>query len=222
MNKNCHIRVLLVEGNRGKTLRFAKELEKRGCHLLKAQNGTNGLELLSIEKPDVIVIDAASLRTSGSRICTSFKSAQPDIPLILIIGEDIHLNGKVDANIVLQMPFTIQKLINRLKRYNPVKDKNILHSGPLHLNLSTNILICNNLETKLTPRMASVLKNLMENPGKILDRKELFKKVWETDYLGDTRTLDVHISWLRKCIEVDPHQPVLLKTIRASGYKLDI
>ncbi|MCJ7696600.1 MAG: hypothetical protein MUO40_14410, partial [Anaerolineaceae bacterium] len=74
MNKNCHIRVLLVEGNRGKTLRFANDLEKKGCDLLKAQNGNEGLELLSIEKPDVIVIDAASLRTSGSRICTSFKS----------------------------------------------------------------------------------------------------------------------------------------------------
>lgn len=222
MNKNCHIRVLLVEGNRGKTVRFAKDLETKGCNLLRAQSGNEGLEVLSKELPDVIVIDAASLRTSGSRICTSFKNLQPDIPLILIIGEDISLNGKVDANIVLQLPFTIQKLINRLKRYHPAKDKNVLQVGPIHFDNTTNILKCNSHETKLTPRMASLLKNFLENPGKILDRKELFKKVWETDYLGDTRTLDVHISWLRKCIEVDPHNPVLLKTIRASGYKLDI
>jgi DNA-binding response OmpR family regulator len=62
----------------------------------------------------------------------------------------------------------------------------------------------------------------MESPGEVVEREELFKKVWETDYTGDTRTLDVHISWLRKAIEPDPTQPKFLRTIRGVGYRLDV
>jgi DNA-binding response OmpR family regulator len=76
--------------------------------------------------------------------------------------------------------------------------------------------------TKLTPRLVTLLQMLMEHHGEVVERETLFKKVWETNYTGDTRTLDVHISWLRRAIELDPEKPKFLKTIRGVGYRLDV
>jgi DNA-binding response OmpR family regulator len=122
----------------------------------------------------------------------------------------------------LELPFTAQKLINRIKSFQPDVPKYILNAGPIQLNLQTNYITCYGHEAHATPRVVALLRNLIENKGKILDREILFKKVWATDYLGDTRSLDVHISWLRKVIEDDHRHPTLLLTIRGVGYKLDL
>jgi DNA-binding response OmpR family regulator len=76
--------------------------------------------------------------------------------------------------------------------------------------------------TRLTPRLVTLLKTLLEKHGEVVERETLFKKVWETNYTGDTRTLDVHISWLRGALELDPENPKFLKTIRGVGYRLDV
>jgi DNA-binding response OmpR family regulator len=76
--------------------------------------------------------------------------------------------------------------------------------------------------TRLTPRLALLLQLLIEHRGEVVERETLFKRVWETDYTGDTRTLDVHISWLRRAIELDPNHPKFLHTVRGVGYRLDV
>ena len=81
---------------------------------------------------------------------------------------------------------------------------------------------CLSKNSKLTPRLVALLHILMDHHGEVVEREHLFKKVWETDYTGDTRTLDVHISWLRRAIELDPLKPKFLKTIRGVGYRLDV
>jgi len=216
------IKILLVEGKRGSHIPFGKDLVKKGYQVAYARNGKDSHELLSSEDFDIIVIDAASLRTNGTRICTDLKNIKPLIPIILIIPQITTLNGNIDARSVLKLPFTTLKLINRIKSFYPEVPKDLLIAGPIQLNLKTNFLTCNGREAQATPRVAALLKNLIENKGKILDREILFKKVWSTDYLGDTRSLDVHISWLRKVIEDDPRHPTLLLTIRGVGYKLDL
>jgi DNA-binding response OmpR family regulator len=80
---------------------------------------------------------------------------------------------------------------------------------------------CLDKEERLTPRLIQLLKTLMEHPGEVIEREKLFSEVWRTEYTGDTRTLDVHISWLRQAIEEDPRNPRYLKTIRGVGYRLD-
>ena len=172
--------------------------------------------------PDVIVVDAASLRTKGVRICQSFRKADNDTPIILIVSEEVSLPKVVDANFILRLPFTTQKLINRLRVYIPSDRKYIKRAGPITLNRETQLVSCYGKQTKLTPRLIKILIMLMENRGKIVQRNTLFTKVWQTDYTGDTRTLDVHISWLRQAIEEDPQEPRLIRTQRGVGYKLDI
>jgi DNA-binding response OmpR family regulator len=80
---------------------------------------------------------------------------------------------------------------------------------------------CQEKESQLTPRLTRLLKVLMQHPAEVVERENLFRQVWNTEYTGDTRTLDVHVSWLRQAIEIDPHKPQFLKTIRGVGYRLD-
>lgn len=222
MTHDNYIRVLLIEGKRGNHPLFAQELEKKGYELIQAENGSAGLTIIKKVEPNIVVINAASLRTSGIRICSAYRNQLKHIPIILIIAENTKPPDNVDASVILTLPFTIQKLINRVRIYHPAEDKHILRVGPVKLNKKTHFVCCNGHETQLTPRLSSLLKLFMSKPGKIIEREVLFKKVWETEYVGDTRTLDVHISWLRRAIEKDPHKPKLICTLRGVGYKLDI
>jgi DNA-binding response OmpR family regulator len=98
----------------------------------------------------------------------------------------------------------------------------MIHVGPLRLDVEQRRVRCLGKNSKLTPRLTSLLQLLMDKHGEVVEREALFKKVWETNYTGDTRTLDVHISWLRRAIELDPLKPKFLKTIRGVGYRLDV
>lgn len=195
---------------------------EKGYQVTHAPSGRAGLVIMEDVGPHVIVVDAASLRTSGVRICQSFRRADSQMPIILIIDEKTTVGEDVDANLVLHLPFTVQKLINRLSAYKPTDDKYILEAGPIELNTRTQLVICNGQQTKLTPRLVAILQMLIKNKGEVVKRNPLFKSVWDTNYTGDTRTLDVHISWLRQAIEEDPRNPDLIKTVRGVGYILDV
>ncbi len=211
----------MIEGRRGDHSSFADDLSERDYRVARAPSGSAGLKLLSSVKPNVVVVDAASLRTSGERICQSYRKTDNELPIILIVDDQVSLPEVVDANLVLRLPFTVQKLINRLEVYRPTDDKYIITAGPIELNTQTQLVSCHDRKTKLTPRLVEILKILMENNGKIVKRNPLFTKVWDTDYTGDTRTLDVHISWLRQAIEEDPRSPELIRTKRGVGYILE-
>lgn len=222
MKPNEDVVILIIEGRRGNFATFGEELNDKGYQVIKAPSGKAGLDLLESTDPHVAIVDAASLRTSGIRICQSIRIAMDSVPIILIIEKKTKLPKNVDANLVLKLPFTIQKLVNRLHAYHPTNEKYIYHAGPIELNIRTQLVSCNGRQTKLTPRLVELLKMLIEKQGKVVDRNLLFTKIWETNYTGDTRTLDVHISWLRKAIEVDPRNPKYVRTERGVGYILDI
>jgi DNA-binding response OmpR family regulator len=213
--------ILSVEGSRGDHNSFTEDLRQKGYEVSKASSGSAGLKLMDEVQPNVVVVDAASLRTSGVRICQSFRKADSEIPIILIVEKDIIIPEDIDANLTLHLPFTVQKLINRMRAYRTTDEKFIMRVGSIELNVQTQLVSSNGVQTRLTPRLVKILEMLMAKPGKVVERDPLFKTVWETDYTGDTRTLDVHISWLRQAIEEDPKHPRLIKTIRGVGYLLD-
>ena len=214
--------VLMVEGRRGDHSSFAEELDEKDFKVTRVPNGSAGLEIFGDVDPKVVVVDAASLRTSGVRICQSFRRENNELPIILIVDNEVNLPEIVDANLILRLPFTIQKLVNRLEAYRQTDNKFIIRTGPIELNTQTQLVTCYDRQTKLTPRLVDILKILMKNHGKVVERGPLFRKVWDTDYIGDTRTLDVHISWLRQAIEEDPRNPKLIQTRRGVGYILDV
>lgn len=211
-----------MEGKRGDIPVFLGGLTRKGFDVTPFQNGKAAFDYLKINTPHVVLINAASMQTSGRRICQSVRQLAPNIPILLIVDEGYKNQGKVDAEVLLTLPFTLQKLLNRLRPLLPAEEKNLIKAGPLHLDTDQRWVRYNNRQISLTPRLIMLLRVLMDHPGEVIEREALFKQVWETDYTGDTRTLDVHISWLRQAIEEDPRHPRFVKTVRGVGYRLDV
>lgn len=215
-------RLLLIEKHRKLEICFNDALLRKGYSVLQVNSGGEGLVSLNGFRPDVIVINAASLRTNGLRICSWFHNRLTAVPIILIVAEDEPIADADWVDIIMHLPFTVQKLVNRLRSFQPTLNQDFMVRGALQLNPKTRMVTYLEKSTYLTPRLTLLLKVFMENPLKSLTREELFKRVWETDYTEDTRTLDVHISWLRKALEEDPTNPQLIKTVRGVGYMLNL
>jgi DNA-binding response OmpR family regulator len=213
--------LLVIESKHSEIPSFASDLQKKGFDIQIAQNGSQAVARLKEVSPSLVVINAASLRSTGLRIRQSIHEKDSKLPIVLIVEEGSEVS-KDAADAVLALPFTVQKLVNRIKPLLPGDGKNVLHVGPIRLDLEKRRVRSMGKSTKLTPRLVTLLTLLMEKHGEVVEREPLFKKAWETNYTGDTRTLDVHISWLRRAIEIDPDNPKLLKTIRGVGYRLDI
>jgi len=213
--------ILIIEGRHAEIPSFATELQKKGFNVDTAKSGSDAISHLNKASPDLVVVNAASLRSSGVRICQSLHEKNDKLPIILILDKDSTI-AKDTADVVLNLPFTVQKLANRIKPLLPGDGKDVLQAGPIRLDTERRRVRCLGKNAKLTPRLVTLLKILMEHHGEVVERKQLFKEVWETDYTGDTRTLDVHVSWLRRAIELDPLKPKFLKTIRGFGYRLDV
>jgi DNA-binding response OmpR family regulator len=214
--------ILWIEGRRQINPSLTSGLRQKGYYVEVVPNGKAAFDRLENSIHDLIIVDAASLRTSGKRICQELRAHSQDIPILLIANLEHPIPEGSYANVVLVPPFTLRKLLNRIVRLLPIEEKNILCAGPIRLDLVHKRVQCHNQQTRLTPRLAHLLQVLMQHPGEVLERENLFREVWDTDYIGDTRTLDVHISWLRHAIEPDPHHPKYIKTIRGVGYRLDI
>lgn len=216
-------KILWVEGRWSNPQGFVPTLRKKGFNIDTAATGKEALERVVNEEHDLVVVDAASLRTSGKRICTKLRERLNGKPIMLISDPGRQAEGAGEcANEVLTLPFTARKLVNRIGPLLPGQGSKTQKAGPIVLDLERKQVSFKGKKETLTPRLVRLLKMLMDNKGDVVEREELFKKVWRTDYTGDTRTLDVHISWLRQAIEKDPRKPKHLKTIRGVGYRLDI
>jgi DNA-binding response OmpR family regulator len=214
-------RILWIEGKRANSPSFVPHLRKRDFQVEIVPTGSAAQEILLELDPDLVVIHAASLRSTGKRTCQNLRQISRKIPIVLIVDDQTESTNNC-ANVSLKLPFTARKLLNRIIPLLPANEDQMLHIGPIRLYTDMKKVRCQGREAKLTPRLTKLLRMLMENPGTVVEREVLFKEVWNTQYTGDTRTLDVHISWLREAIEEDSHHPKLLKTIRGVGYRLDV
>jgi DNA-binding response OmpR family regulator len=216
------VRILWIEGKRAEGPSFIPNLRRKGYAVEVVSTGNAALDRVVRLDPDLAVVNAASMRTSGKRICRSLRERMNGLPIVLIAGEEQPTPNDTCANAVLTLPFTSRKLLNSIVPLLPGNGGHMLHVGPIRLDLEHKRVRCEGREARLTPRLMTILRILMQHPGELVDRAVLFRQVWDTEYTGDTRTLDVHISWLRRALEEDPRNPQLLKTIRGVGYRLDI
>ncbi len=222
MQAKMDANVIWIEGARTANPSFVPALRKKGLHIEVVPSGSAALALIDIINPHFIIINAASFRSSGIRVCRTLRMSAESLPIIVIENPDHPFTDKTIPNVILSLPFTSRKLVNRIKLFVPAEGKNVLKAGPIQLDMERKHVICEDREAQLNPRLTSLLQTLMEHVGDVVLREELFRHVWRTEYTGDTRTLDVHISWLRRAIEENPRQPNYLKTIRGVGYRLDI
>jgi DNA-binding response OmpR family regulator len=216
-------KILLIEGKRADRPSYVAGLTRKGYQVESVPNGSAALTRLEQGAIDLLVVDAASMRTSGKRICQSLHE-HTHAPLILVVEAAQIENVEKDhvADIVLALPFTLQKLVNRIRTLLPLESKDVIQAGPIQLDPTQHWVRVGKRHTSLTPRLALLLRILMEHPGEVVEREALFRQVWETAYTEDTRTLDVHVSWLRRAVEVDARKPKYIVTIRGVGYRLDL
>lgn len=214
--------ILLIESNKVSAPSFAPALEKRGYAVMIAHTASDAVSKVNGTVPDVIIVDAASLKTSGLRMCRELRKLLNHTRILLVVDKKAVVDENSNADLTLQQPFTPRKLLNGVNRLLPASGGTTLQAGPIKLNLAQRKVKCGAREERLTPKEAKLLEVLMRHSGEVVSRKTLIKQVWETDYTGDTRTLDVHISWLRAVIEANPLKPRYLKTLRGQGYRLDV
>lgn len=217
--------VLLVAGRRSGSKNLESALEREDLRVELFHTGTAALSWAAENQADLVVFDASSMRSSGFRTCKRLKKSFPDTPLIYCREANQVEDRTLGADIYLARPFTARKLINRIRALLPADDlkEEIVRAGRLTFYPSKrSVDVADVGEKRLTPKLACLLEEFLRHPNEVLERSTLMKKVWNTTYFGDTRTLDVHIRWMREVIEENPARPKILKTVRGMGYIFNI
>ncbi len=172
-------------------------------------------------RPDVVVIDVASFGPRGYAVRESICSHSEAVPVVLLLESGRRTLGET-AEAYMIPPFTARKLLYRIKKVSEHLSQRELRAGSLSLDPQARTLQNGDRRYNLRPKEAALLAVFMTNPGRVISRQELTTRVWEPDYMGDTRTLNVHVRWLRQKIEADPGSPRFLRTVRGVGYRFEV
>jgi DNA-binding response OmpR family regulator len=214
-----------VEGQSAGRESLAAMLQKTSYTIDIVHTGAEALEWMDHNEPNLIIFDASTMRSNGVRNCQRLRRIANHIPIIHSRAAAEEEDRAAGADVYLQRPFSSRKLLNRAKALLPADSnkEEIVRYGDITLfRLKRSVDVAGSGEYTLTPKLALLLETFIRHPNELLTRRQLMQFVWQTDFVGDTRTLDVHIRWVRECIEVDPSKPQLLKTIRGQGYLLSI
>ncbi len=217
--------VLLVEGQAASRDSLAGMLRKASYDLAIVHTGAEAQSWLEDNRPDLIIFDASMMRSNGVRNCRRLRRQAENTPIIHCRPAGEEEDRAAGADVYLERPFTPRKLLNRVRSLLPADDhkEEIVHYGNMTLYRSKrSVEVDGKGEYSLTPKLTQLLEIFIRHPNKLLTRPQLMQTVWETDFIGDTRTLDVHIRWIRECIETDPSRPKLLQTVRGKGYLLSV
>ncbi len=215
------LRILFVEKDIITADLLVPSLQRKGYQVLLAQTQRQAVSRIRSLRPDLLVLDVASFGANGYKISNAVRSKLDAVPTILLL-EKGHASAGSTADAFMTPPFTSRKLLYRVKKVAEKLTSREIRSGPLALDPDTRSLRKGETGTHLRPKEAALLTYFMRNPGRVLSRQDIIKEVWETDYIGDTRTLSVHVRWLRLKIEDDPSHPRFLRTVRGVGYRFEV
>jgi DNA-binding response OmpR family regulator len=215
------LRILFIEKDVTTSDLLVPSLERRGYQVTVAQTQRQAMSRLRSLRPDLLVLDLASLGSNGYKVCDAIRTKLDEVPAILMVDKE-HARTASAGDEVIIPPFTSRKLLYRVKKLAGRLIERIISIGPLTLDPDTHTLYKGETSCHLRPKEAVLLAYFMVNSGRVLTRQEIIREVWETDYLGDTRTLNVHVRWLRKKIEDDPDAPFFLRTVRGMGYRFEV
>jgi len=223
--------ILLIDDERKLTAPLRSSFERAGYQVTVANDGHSGLSLALVEKPDVIVLDVMMPGLDGWQVCQAIRehSTTPIIMLTALDDSTDRIRGlELGADDYLVKPFGyaeleahVRAMLRRVRLDQGAQAPQRLSVGAITLDLQAHVVLRDGKELVLRQKEFEILTLLMANLGKVVTRERLFDEVWGTDWLGDTRTLDVHMSWLRAKLEADPGNPVYLQTIRGVGYRFN-
>jgi two-component system alkaline phosphatase synthesis response regulator PhoP len=221
--------VLLIDDERKLTDPLRSSFERAGYQITIANDGHTGLSLALVEKPDVIILDVMMPGLDGWRVCQAIRQ-HSNVPIIMLTALDDSLDRikglELGADDYLVKPFGfkeieahIRAMLRRVQLDRGNQMSLQISVGDIVLDLEAHIVTKGGKEIAMRQKEFEILSLLMNSIGKVVTRERLFDEVWGTDWLGDTRTLDVHMSWLRAKLEDDPANPIYLQTIRGVGYR---
>jgi DNA-binding response OmpR family regulator len=214
-------KILLLESNRGQARVYSQYLTEKQYHVEVIRSGAAATRLVSQFLPDLIIIDTAGFQ-SETRLCRTVRRAFPEVPVLVLLSEK---KGPITAELadeVLYPGFTLRKVLNAVNRLLPANSDDWMLVLGIRLSLSTRRVQFQKREKRLTPKQVALLALFLKSPNQLITRQELLKQIWETDYMGDMRTLDVHISWLRRELVKLGNTKVSLRTKRGLGYVLQL
>ena len=213
--------ILLVEGKSSNPQSLKSALLKAKYGAEVCHDGKAAMDSIAIKKPNLVVFNAASMRSNGSRTCRRLRKALGEVPIIHIRKEGELEEEEAEADIYLEHPFTPRKLLNRIRTLLPANedtDEVVRYGEVKFYPGKPSVDVAGRGEKRLTPKLAQLLQEFLRHPNEVVTRVQLMQNVWKTDYIGDTRTLDVHMRWVREVVELDPANPKLLLTVRGEGY----
>ncbi len=222
--------VVLIEDDRSIAAPLVRTLEGMGYTVSTAADGASGLEMALARQPDLVILDIMLPEMDGWEVCKAIrlKSVVPILMLTALSDEVDRVVGlELGADDYLTKPFSTRELIARIKallrrvEFDATQStrKNLVTVGELKIDLDRRQVFKADQELNLRFKEFELLSLLVENAGEIVTRADIFDKVWGTEWLGDMRTLDVHIRWLREKLEDDPGQPKYIQTVRSVGYR---
>lgn len=214
-------KILLVQGGSGDSV--GPVLERYGYRVVWVRTAKNALSRVEMDPPALVIIDVPSLRVSAEKLCAAIKRLA-EVPVLYIGAEDHEGDAAAEpsgGDGFVGRPLQLRRLLTRVEKLMPEGQTVELKVGDLVFHPSDGILRKRNEEQYLNPKLSKLLQLFMQRPGEILSRKFLMQQVWETSFMGDTRTLDVHIRWLREAIEDNPTDPMYIRTIRGQGYRFE-
>jgi len=215
--------VLLIESSRRADVALGPILEKKGFRIVRVTSGKEALSQAKSQRPTVAVLDSLAWRGDCAQLCGDLRKM--DVPLLVLLPEGGANAPKLPAGVaVLARPFTPRKFTNCVRRLLPESGGDVLKIGDVHFNVQHRHVRKGSTTVQLTPMQAKLLEVFMRHPGETLSRHYLIKQVWNwnTDDLNDTRTLDVHVRWLRQVVEDDSNSPRYLATVRGVGYRFGL
>ncbi len=224
--------ILLIEDNAtlAETLRY--NLEREGYTVVQSADGIQGLELARQENPDLLVLDIMLPRLDGFSVCRILRQ-ESDIPIIMLTARQDEVDRiaglELGADDYVTKPFSlgeflarVRAILRRTERQPSIGIRESLEAGTLRVDIKSRRAWRNTQELVLPQKEFDLLTCLMRNRGIALSRDLLLERVWGFDFVGDSRTVDVHIRWLRGKIEPDPARPTYIQTVRGVGYRFEV